>query len=186
MPKNCPRISVRIHVEFWLGLDARKFICRKPKWKIRLKISHRTCSIRDPTIFELSELNWRACQLTCSLNIHHKHIRQYHLLSIASFLSTRFIKDLHQTLTSVRCPHRLTRTYLHQKFIFIQTLTYTPGMRNGWPDPTRPVKLISSPARARPQKISLTRPRPPGNFFLSPARTRPWNKILPRPHPPVK
>ena len=106
----------------------RKFICRKPKWKIRLKISHRTCSIRDPTNFELSELNWRACQLTCSLNIHHKHIRHYHLLSIASFLSTRFIKDLHQTLTSVRCPHRLTRTYLHQKFTFTQTLTYTHAL----------------------------------------------------------
>ena len=30
MRKICPRISVRIHLEFWLGLDARKFICRKP------------------------------------------------------------------------------------------------------------------------------------------------------------
>ena len=144
MRKNCPRISVRIHVEFWLSLDAPKFICRKPKWKIRLNISHRTCSIRDPTIFELSELNWRARQLTCSLNIHHKHIRQYHLLSIASFLSTRFIKDLHQTLTSVRYPHRLKRTHLHtytylhthfsdvtllrnrsHKHLSVHTLTYT-------------------------------------------------------------
>ena len=124
MRKNCPRISVRIHVEFWLGLVARKFTCRKPKWKIRLKISHRTCSIRDPTIFELSELNWRACQLTCSLNIHHKHIRQYHLLSIASFLSTRFIKDLHQTLTSVRYRHRLKRTHLHT-YTYLHTCAYT-------------------------------------------------------------
>ena len=126
MPKNCPRILVRIHVDFWLGLDAPKFICRKPKWKIRLNISHRTCSIRDPTIFELSELNWRACQLTCSLNIHHKHIRHYHLLSIASFLSTRFIKDLHQTLTSVRYPHRLKGTHLHT-YTYLHTpfSTYT-------------------------------------------------------------
>ena len=133
------QISVRNCDQFWLDLDARKFICRKPKWKIRLKISHRTCSIRDPTNFELSELNWRACQLTCSLNIHHKYIRQYHLLSIASFLSTRFIKDLHQTLTSVRYPHRLKRTHLHTYTClhthlptytntlktFTQTLTYT-------------------------------------------------------------
>ena len=129
--KNCPRISVRIDVEFWLGLDAPKFICRKPKWKIRLNISHRTCSIRDPTIFELSELNWRACQLTCSLNIHHKHIRHYHLLSIASFLSTRFIKDLHQTLTSVRYPHRLKGTHLHT-YTYLHTpfSTYTHPTSN--------------------------------------------------------
>ena len=124
MRQNFPRISVRIHIEFWLGLDARKFICRKPKWKIRLKISHRTCSIRDPTNFELSELNWRACQLTCSLNIHHKHIRQNHLLSIASFLSTRFIKDLHQTLTSVTYLHRLKRIHLHT-YTYLHTCAYT-------------------------------------------------------------
>ena len=90
------------------------------------------CSIRDPTNFEqwLSEFNWRACQLICSLNIHHKHIRQYHLLSIASFRSTRFIKDLHQTLTSVRYPHKLKRTHLHtytylHTHLSEHTLTYT-------------------------------------------------------------
>ena len=124
MRKNCPQISVRIHVECWLGLDAHKFICRKPKWKIRLKISHRTCSIRDPTNFELSEMNWRARQLTCSLNIHHKHIRRYHLLSIASFLSTRFIKDLHQTLSSVTYLHRLERIHLHT-YTYLHTCAYT-------------------------------------------------------------
>ena len=41
--------------------------------------SPRTCPFRDPTKFEASEINWHACQLTRSLNIHNKYIRQCHL-----------------------------------------------------------------------------------------------------------
>ena len=86
-----------------------------PKTKVENSIEHLASNMFNSRSynFRTVELNWRACQLTCSLNIHHKHIRHYHLLSIASFLSTRFIKDL-----NVRYPHRLN------ELTFTHTLTY--------------------------------------------------------------
>ena len=134
--------SVRIHAQK-LSTNFSKDSCRiltrfscaqihMPKTKVENSIEDLASNMFNSrfTIFELSELNWRACQLTCSLNIHHKHIRHYHLLSIESFLSTRFIKDLHQTLTSVRYPHRLKRTHLHtytylHTHLSVHTLAYT-------------------------------------------------------------
>ena len=69
MRQNCPQISVRIHVEFWLGLDARKI--HMPKTKVEISIEDLASNMFNSRSYKFRTVGVELARAPTNLFIEH-------------------------------------------------------------------------------------------------------------------